>query len=228
MTDVIDLSSNPFVPPANGRCLVNELPSELLSLIFTLGWTPERDEEPDGDDFDDVDSDDGTYSSISSSDSHSHHSKDPEEEREEKERRLPFNVLVSHVCERWRAVALENPLLWSHVRFVGDPPYERATTYLARAKEAPLTITIDRTVDDDDDNFSTTDDGKLDPVDNDPDLSIIGGIMDLITPHVAHWQALQIMLRKRRGFVARTGTSGQKGLVQIEPVGIASVIQGTH
>ncbi|KAJ3016637.1 hypothetical protein NUW54_g757 [Trametes sanguinea] len=43
MADTIDLSSNPFVPPANGRCLINELPSELLSHIFTLGWTPERD-----------------------------------------------------------------------------------------------------------------------------------------------------------------------------------------
>ncbi|OSD07232.1 hypothetical protein PYCCODRAFT_1381821 [Trametes coccinea BRFM310] len=193
MTDTIDLSSNPFVPPANGRCLINELPSELLSHIFTLGWTPERDDEPDGDDFEDVDSDDGTYSSISSDDSASHHSKTPEEEEEEKERRLPFNVLVSHVCERWRAVALENPLLWSHIRFVGNPPYERATTYLARAKEAPLTITIDRTVEDEDD-FSMSEDGEFNPEDNDPDLSIIGGIMDVITPHVAHWQALQIMV----------------------------------
>ncbi|KAI9058346.1 hypothetical protein FKP32DRAFT_1741521 [Trametes sanguinea] len=193
MADTIDLSSNPFVPPANGRCLINELPSELLSHIFTLGWTPERDDEPDEDDFEDVDSDDGTYSSISSDDSASHHSKSPKEEEEDKERRLPFNVLVSHVCERWRAVALENPLLWSHIRFVGNPPYERATTYLARAKEAPLTITIDRTVEDDDE-FSMSEDGDFTPEDNDPDLSIIGGIMDVITPHVTHWQALQIMV----------------------------------
>ncbi|KAI8978677.1 hypothetical protein BD414DRAFT_465679 [Trametes punicea] len=167
MVDAIDLSSNPFVPPKDGRCLINQLPSELLSHIFTLGWTPERDQEPDEDDF--------------------------EDDEEEKERKLPFNVLVSHVCARWRAVALENPLLWSHIRFVGDPPFDRATTYLERAKSAPLAITIDRTVDDGDD-FSVSDDASHTPEDNDPDLSIIGGIMDLITPRVAHWQALQIMV----------------------------------
>ncbi|KAI0354955.1 hypothetical protein OH77DRAFT_1425564 [Trametes cingulata] len=190
MTDVIDLSSNPFVPPKDGRCLINELPSELLAHIFTLGWTPERDQEPDEDDFEDVESDDGTYSTSSGG---SEPPRTEEDAAEEKERKLPFNVLVSHVCARWRAIAVDNPLLWSHVRFVGNPPYERAATYLARAKGAPLAITIDRTVDDDDD-FSVSEEGSYEPEDNDPDLEVIGGIMDLILPHVAHWQALQIMV----------------------------------
>ncbi|KAH9891638.1 hypothetical protein C8Q73DRAFT_80790 [Cubamyces lactineus] len=193
MADVIDLSSNPFVPPKEGRCPINELPSELLAHIFTLGWTPERDQEPDvDDDFEDVDSDDGTYSTISSDGSEPELS--PQEQAEEKERRLPFNVLVSHVCSRWRAVAIENPLLWSHIRFVGDPPYDRATTYLERAKAAPLAITVDRTVDEDEDDFSESEDGSYTPQDNDPNLNIISDIMDLIVPHVAHWQALQIMV----------------------------------
>ncbi|KAI0335912.1 hypothetical protein GY45DRAFT_1267392 [Cubamyces sp. BRFM 1775] len=192
MADVIDLSSNPFVPPKDGRCLINDLPSELLAHIFTLGWTPERDQEPDSDDFDDVDSDDGTYSTISSEGSEPEPT--PQEQEEEKERRLPFNVLVSHVCSRWRAVAIENPLLWSHIRFVGAPPYDRATTYLERAKAAPLAITVDRTIDEDEDDFSVSEDGSYTPEDNDPELNIISGIMDLITPHVAHWQALQIMV----------------------------------
>ncbi|KAI0657434.1 hypothetical protein C8Q70DRAFT_935084 [Cubamyces menziesii] len=192
MADVIDLTSNPFVPPKDGRCLINDLPSELLAHIFTLGWTPERDQEPDEDDFEDVDSDDGTYSTISSEGSEPEPT--PQEQEEEKERRLPFNVLVSHVCSRWRAVAIENPLLWSHIRFVGTPPYDRATTYLERAKAAPLAITVDRTVDEDEDDISVSEDGSYTPEDNDPDLIVISGIMDLITPHVAHWQALQIMV----------------------------------
>ncbi|KAI0372148.1 hypothetical protein BV20DRAFT_978386 [Pilatotrama ljubarskyi] len=191
MADVIDLSSNPFVPPKDGRCLINELPSELLAHIFTLGWTPERDHESDEDDFEDVESDDGTYSTTSSEGSEPPHTE--QEEKDEQERRLPFNVLVSHVCARWRAVAIDNPLLWSHVRFIGDPPYDRATTYLERAKGAPLAITIDRTVQDEDD-FSMSEEEPDEPEDNDPDLEIIGGIMDLILPHVAHWQALQIMV----------------------------------
>ncbi|KAI0761947.1 hypothetical protein BD413DRAFT_644405 [Trametes elegans] len=193
MADVIDLTSNPFVAPKDGRCLINELPSELLSHIFTLGWTPERDLEPDEDDFEDVESDDGSYSTASSQSSVSPKAKG----EDEKARLLPFNVLVSHVCARWRAVAIENPLLWAQIRFVGPPPYDRATTYLGRAKAAPLAITIDRTVDDDDDDESALSDDGSDSSqlrDNDPDLSIISGIMSLITPHVAHWQALQIMV----------------------------------
>ncbi|KAI0632113.1 hypothetical protein C8Q77DRAFT_901843 [Trametes polyzona] len=188
MTDTIDLSSNPFVPPKDGRCLINELPSELLTQIFTLGWTPERDHEPDQDDFEDI-SDDGTYSTVSSDGSSSPQTE--QEEAEEKERRLPFNVLVSHVCARWRAVAIDNPLLWSHIQIIGNPPYDRAKTYLERAKTAPLTISIDRTIDDDD--FSMSDD-SYEPEDPDPDLAIMEGIMELIVPHIAHWQALQIMV----------------------------------
>lgn len=191
MADVIDLSSNPYVAPKDGRCLINELPSELLAHIFTLGWTPERDEEPESDeDFEDVDSDDDTYSSVSSEGSTPPRTE--QEEAEDKERHLPFNVLVSHVCARWRAVAVENPLLWAHVRFVGSPPYDRAATYLERAKAAPLAITVDRTIDDADD-FSMSDDSYA-PEDHDPDLAVIEGIMELIVPHVAHWQALQIMV----------------------------------
>ncbi|KAI0670795.1 hypothetical protein C8Q78DRAFT_1032001 [Trametes maxima] len=188
MADEIDLSSNPFVPPAGGRCAINELPSELLTHIFTLGWTPERDQQPDEEDIDDVGSDDGTYSSVSSDESVLQRKED-----EHKQRRLPFNVLVSHVCARWRDVAIDNPLLWSHVRFEGPPPYDRAVTYLARAKAAPLAITVDRT---DDSDVETVDSGAgiYRPRDNDPDLTIIDGIMDLIIPYVQQWRALQVMV----------------------------------
>ncbi|RDX53337.1 hypothetical protein OH76DRAFT_1399232 [Lentinus brumalis] len=202
------LPNNPFLAPKDGRCLINELPSELLSHIFTLGWTPERDQEDEEDDFDDVDegaSDELSYSSGSSDSgsddegdgedhdgSHSHHADD-----EDRSRKLPFNVLVSHVCQRWRDVALSNSLLWNHISFVGPPPYERALTYLARAASAPLALTVDRTAEQEDEEFSDSghdvdeDDG---PKDNDPDLSIITGIMDVIIPHIEHTQALQIMV----------------------------------
>ena len=62
-------ANNPFSPPKSGRCMVNELPSELLSHIFSLGWAPERDQQQEEDDFEDIDegdSDDGTFSSDSS------------------------------------------------------------------------------------------------------------------------------------------------------------------
>ncbi|KAH9854689.1 hypothetical protein C2E23DRAFT_867278 [Lenzites betulinus] len=187
MADVIDLSSNPFVAPKDGRCLINDLPSELLAHIFSLGWTPERDEEPDEDDFEDVDSEDGSYSTVSSD-----RSSPSEEDADEKERKLPFNVLVSHVCARWRAIAVDNPLLWSHIRFVGLPPYDRAKTYLERAKAAPLHITVDRGLDDEDD-YPMSDD-SYEPEDDDVDLVIIESIMELIIPHVPHWQSFRLMV----------------------------------
>ena len=200
--DMDPLENNPFFPPKGGRCIVNELPSELLSHIFTLGWAPERDHEPDEDDFEDVDdgSDDGSFSTASSlsDDDHSsaRHARDNEED---KERKLPFNVLVSHVCSRWRAVALENSLLWTHIRFEGPPPWERALIYLNRASTAPLSIIIDRTVDDEMDahsdvDYDSDDEGRPRPKDNDPDLSIITEIMDIVAAHIDHIQALQIMV----------------------------------
>src|SRR5271170_1193020 len=97
---------------------VNNLPPELLSHIFCLGTAAEDEEsgevshldhimdwigsvyeEDDDDDDDDGDScgsddedeDDETTSSESSS---------------ELESDLPFQVLVSHVCKRWRYIAI--------------------------------------------------------------------------------------------------------------------------
>ena len=200
-----DLPNNPFLAPKDGRCIINTLPSELLSHIFTLGWTPERDQEDEEEDFEDVDegaSDELSYSSGSSvsgdeDDDHDGSRHGSRHGSEDKSRKLPFNVLVSHVCQRWRDVALSNSLLWNHISFVGSPPYERALTYLARAASAPLALTVDRTADDENEEFSESDynvDEDEGPKDNDPDLSIITGIMDVILPHIDHTQALQIMV----------------------------------
>ncbi|KAI0754960.1 hypothetical protein C8Q80DRAFT_1334590 [Daedaleopsis nitida] len=188
-----ELTNNPFLAPNDGRCIINQLPSELLSHIFTLGWAPERDEEDEEEDFEDLDegaSDQGSCSSSSSA---------SEDDDEAKSRKLPFNVLVSHICERWRAVALSNPLLWNHVSFVGPPPYDRALIYLARAGTAPLALTIDRTVsDDDEEDWSESDynvnEDEDSGRDNDPDLTIITGIMNTVVPHINHTKALQIMV----------------------------------
>ncbi|RPD62441.1 hypothetical protein L226DRAFT_332015 [Lentinus tigrinus ALCF2SS1-7] len=201
VTLVADLPNNPFLAPKDGRCIINELPSELLSHIFTLGWTPERDQEDEEDDFEDVDegaSDELSYSSGSSvsgddeDGGHSHHGD------EHRSRKLPFNVLVSHVCQRWRDVALSNSLLWNHISFVGPPPYERALIYLSRAASAPLALTVDRTVDDEEEEDFSESDYEVDedegPKNNDPDLAIITGIMDVIVPHIDHTQTLQIMV----------------------------------
>ncbi|KAI9453528.1 hypothetical protein BJY52DRAFT_834031 [Lactarius psammicola] len=46
---------------------------------------------------------------------------------------------VTHVCRQWREIALDLPLLWSHVDFTTVSP-AGATEILARAKKAPLSL----------------------------------------------------------------------------------------
>ncbi|KAH8104604.1 hypothetical protein BXZ70DRAFT_888084 [Cristinia sonorae] len=112
-------TANPLVPPKD-RCIINELPAELLSLIFVLGLDL-ADEDWD---------DDGT-----GSDSDSDFNGNP----------VDWQILVSSVCRRWREVALEVPQLWSEVVFTEKSTLEQAQTYLQRSKEAPLKIFIDYT-----------------------------------------------------------------------------------
>ncbi|KAI0632111.1 hypothetical protein C8Q77DRAFT_1210436 [Trametes polyzona] len=198
MAGAIDLSSNPFVPPEDGRCLINKLPSELLVLIFTHGWAEEREGNDDEEEFEDVASDDGSERSLTVGDlqggvrfSQSPPPGQAERTTEEKVPRLPFNVLVSHICRRWRAVAIDNTRLWSYIQFKGPSLYHQAKTYLERAKTTPLSISIDRT------NHSLAED-RAAIQGNVRDLAWIRNIMGLITPHVAHWRVLQVMVSFHR------------------------------
>ena len=178
---------------------MNELPSELLSHIFTLGWASERDQHSDEDNFEDVDegeSDNGTISTASSLSGDGRSSTQSTVDEDRRARKQPFNVLVSHVCPRWRAVALDSSLLWTHIRFEGPPPWERASIYLSRADTAPLSVSIDRTLDEEDDGsqFGYDSEDEDEPKDNDPDLTIITDIMDIVVEHINHIQALEIMV----------------------------------
>ncbi|KAI1789503.1 hypothetical protein LXA43DRAFT_974226 [Ganoderma leucocontextum] len=191
---------NPLFPPEGGRCIVNELPSELLSHTFTLECAWERGQHPDEDDVEDVDegeSDDGTISTSSSLSGDDRSSTRSELDNEDRRaRKQPFNMLVSHVCGRWRAVALDSSLLWTPIYFEGPPPWERAVIYLDRAGKVPLSISIDRTVEEDDDgsegDYDSEDEDE--PKDNDPDFAIITEIMDTVVSHIDHIQALEIMV----------------------------------
>lgn len=113
-------NQDPFIPPSDGTP-VHNLPNELLSYIFTLGSKGERDDDDD----------------------------DEEEEEEdatsEPGPHFPFQVLVSHVCQRWRVVAIETPTLWAVLDFSEGPPFEKSRTWLERSKECPLDIELDFT-----------------------------------------------------------------------------------
>ena len=56
---------------------------------------------------------------------------------------LPFQVLISHVCKRWRSIALDTPILWTCLNFEKGTSLDQHQAYIERAKNAPLEITID-------------------------------------------------------------------------------------
>ncbi|KAL1748014.1 hypothetical protein HDZ31DRAFT_30665 [Schizophyllum fasciatum] len=55
---------------------------------------------------------------------------------------LPFQVLVSHVCQRWRQVAIDTPDLWTAVNFQEPSPFEKSRAYVKRSKNRPLDIVL--------------------------------------------------------------------------------------
>lgn len=54
-----------------------------------------------------------------------------------------FPTLFSHVCSRWRRIALENPSVWRRITFSEGPPFERAQAWLERSKASDLEVVID-------------------------------------------------------------------------------------
>lgn len=157
------LTNNPFQPPKDGKCPINDLPDEILGYIFSVGVNQEiEDEMNDYDSEDDGDFEDeeehgdengeGNTSSVANpsiapfdSDMDSDASSDSDMFDDDDDIRVPFQVLVSHVCKRWRAVALDAHILWTSLDFVARPNLEKARTYISRSQGLPLSISIDCT-----------------------------------------------------------------------------------
>jgi len=117
-------------PPSPRGTPVNSLPNELLSYIFTLGSEAEEDGD---DDEEEEDEDEDEYHGFAT--------------RRRRLRRLPFKVLVSHICRRWRTVVIETSTLWTHLNFAEGPPFDKSRTWLERSKGCVLDIELDCTVD---------------------------------------------------------------------------------
>ena len=186
---------DPFVP-------VHNLPNELLSYIFTLGSEVER----RGDDDDDSDEEEEEEDATSEHGPH-----------------FPFQVLVSHVCQRWRVVAIETPTLWTGLDFSEGPPFEKSRTWLERSKECPLDIELDCTVEPEPESESESDasEDQAGPASENehfapqmpggPPLPPLRGkaitklsshisptdlpvVRDLILPHSARWRVFEHMV----------------------------------
>lgn len=152
-------------PPSPPRGTpVNSLPNELLSYIFTLG--SEAEEDDDEDDEDDEEEEDEYGFAI---------------RRRRPLRRLPFKVLVSHICRRWRTVVIETSTLWTHLNFAEGPPFAKSRTWLERSKECALDIELDCTVDDDDEE-EEEEEVDSDESDDLPDASSNNDVGERVAP----------------------------------------------
>ncbi|KAG8978817.1 hypothetical protein FRB90_008330, partial [Tulasnella sp. 427] len=54
-----------------------------------------------------------------------------------------FPTLVSHVCRRWRQIAMDTPMFWTGINFREGHPYDRAKAWLARSQDCQLEVTFD-------------------------------------------------------------------------------------
>ncbi|KAJ3747298.1 hypothetical protein DFH05DRAFT_1540934 [Lentinula detonsa] len=222
------LKNNPFVPPTSG-CPINDLPNELLAHIFYVGMEMEEEgpsEDEDEDEYEDEldlldwDSDDEDESSSTKQKSTGKKKTDDNDDEDaDYEPRLPFQVLVSHVCRHFREVAIESPLLWTTLHFQAGTSLERAQTWLERSKGHPLQIEMDCTTPEDEDGeeeeinpFTPDEDtpaSEVDPPSPPKNLSEpeeahleagpshltqaqISEIMDIIIPAVDRWRIFSV------------------------------------
>ncbi|KAF5354605.1 hypothetical protein D9758_011188 [Tetrapyrgos nigripes] len=71
---------------------------------------------------------------------------DTEVKRSEKKIPLPLqpHVVFTHICSRWKTIALSSPKLWSYIRFRLPTNPQMIQSWLTRSGSAPLSIKIDR------------------------------------------------------------------------------------
>ncbi|KAF9649387.1 hypothetical protein BDM02DRAFT_3113764 [Thelephora ganbajun] len=104
-----------------------------------------------------------------------------------------LQVTVSHVCKHWREVALGTPALWSDIDLEtgshAAPSYRRASAYLSRSKEYPLSISIDvNECDIDDESVYSEQSDHQSPMTN----VQLREIVDLLLPHTKRWRKFKL------------------------------------
>ncbi|KAI0699594.1 hypothetical protein BC835DRAFT_1331039 [Cytidiella melzeri] len=147
----------PYMTPPLDECYVEKLPDEIILDIIVSATEPYKRD---------------SYNNTS--------------RRGHSVSRLAFQEVLSHVCGRWRALALGMPSLWRHFDFLEGPPFDRSREWLRRSKDTPIDVVINCTKVWVAENerilplcYSL---GKIDPPD-------VGQIRDLILPHVSRWKS---------------------------------------
>ena len=152
------LANNLYEPSYSRRkcqCPINMLPPQILRLIFAIGCEMQEEGEEMEEDEEDED-DNGVRSSGSSL----------------------FQILVSHVCRHWRAVALNSHTLWATLDFDNVLHLEKSKAFIERAHGLPLKIHID------------CNGRSLNYLNQFISQSDLMQILDLIEPEVSHWGEL--------------------------------------
>lgn len=96
-----------------------------------------------------------------------------------------FQLLVSHVCQHWRQIALRTSCLWNILHFREPAHFARAEEYLARCSASGqlLDILVDTVA----------------QQDHIPGVTLCRGeiqvIFDIIIPHVKRWRAFHLKVR---------------------------------
>ena len=96
---------------------------------------------------------------------------------------VTFEVLVSHVCHRWRDVALSNPVLWSIIHMRTIAHMQRASTYLNRNRHHLFDVHIDTCAEDEHIPGHTLFRDEFYPV------------FDIVVPHIDRWRSLHLKVR---------------------------------
>ncbi|KAG1743314.1 uncharacterized protein EDB91DRAFT_1126758 [Suillus paluster] len=217
------LKDNPFVPPKGTYCPVNDIPPELLSLIFEVGAQSISEEDEDEDEEDEAmaafwnleagaedgvdEVSDTTHLQQSRGTGNVNDGVDDEGSEPSMasdstfEAAPPFEVLISHVCQHWRTVALNTPSLWTKIDVspLESPPFERVQILLERSKSLPIDIHIDCEPPDDDDDddeeeedYSGSEDSELDQSPRSMSFSDLDNLMSLLIPHISRWGSIEV------------------------------------
>jgi hypothetical protein len=174
-------TNDSFVPPKDS-CLVNNIPPEILSLIFEIGARSFEDEDFDEEEgADEVDSvTGGTPDKIRDGDDVSESASDSTIET-----MLPFEVLISHICQHWRAVALRTPSLWTKINVSPFESvfFERTKILLERSKSLPIDIGVDC-------RGQPPDDYEKGSFRN------LDVLMSLLVPHISRWRSIEVAVSR--------------------------------
>ncbi|KAK1222344.1 hypothetical protein PQX77_014822 [Marasmius sp. AFHP31] len=113
-----------------------------------------------------------------------------------KSKKLPFEVQLSHVSQRWREISLGTSTLWTNIFVQRYTSPEAVSAYLQRSSGGPLNVILirgtlddkdsDNSDDDDDDSGYDSDDDSDD--DDEEKSQALQKTFDLVLLHITRWR----------------------------------------